>query len=114
MDVLGFTVRYERPDERFASLELCGAELMIEQTVDDSRTLLAGEVQFPFGRGLNLQIEVEDADVLHRRVQSAGSRIFLSVEDRWYGVGDNTEGGNRQFVVMDPDGYLPPLLARFG
>lgn len=105
-DVLGFTVRYDRPDERFAYLDLHGAELMIEQTVDPSRTFLAGEAVSPFGRGVHLQIEVTDADALFARVQAAGSRIFLPIEDRWYQTGEAEESGNRQFVVSDPDGYL--------
>lgn len=106
VEVLAFTVRRERPEERFASLERGGAELMIEQTVDESRTLLAGEAQFPFGRGVNLQIEVEAVDALCDRVQAAGSQIFLPLEGHLYRVRDTAEGGNRQFVVQDPDGYL--------
>jgi hypothetical protein len=35
--VLGFFVRYDRPEQRFAYLERDGAELMIEQTVDPGR-----------------------------------------------------------------------------
>jgi len=104
-EVLGFAVRYERLEERFAYLDLDGAELMIEQTVDSSRTFLADVVAYPFGRGVHLQIEVENSDALYARVQAASSRIFLPIEDRWYRV-DNEESGNRQFVVMDPDGYL--------
>ena len=105
-DFLGFAVRYDRPDERFAYLDLHGAELMIEQTVDPTRTFLAGELQYPFGRGIHLQIEVDDADALYARVLAAESRIFLPLEDRWYQIGEREESGNRQFVVSDPDGYL--------
>jgi catechol 2,3-dioxygenase-like lactoylglutathione lyase family enzyme len=104
-EVLGFTVRYSRPEERFAYLDLDGAELMIEQTTDPSRTFVPGELHFPFGRGMNLQIEVMDADFLYERVLCAGIPLFLPIEDRWYRR-DNEEDGNRQFVVMDPDGYL--------
>ena len=105
-DVLGFAVRYDRPDERFAYLDLGGAELMIEQTVERSRTFLAAEARYPFGRGVHLQIEIDDADALYARVQAAGSRIFLPIEDRWYQTGETEESGDRQFVVVDPDGYL--------
>jgi hypothetical protein len=48
---------------------------------------------------------VENADKLHDRVLAAGSPIFLPMEERWYRL-NNEESGNRQFVVMDPDGYL--------
>ena len=32
-------------------------------------------------------------------------KLFLEVEEKWYRV-DDQEAGNRQFLVMDPDGYL--------
>jgi catechol 2,3-dioxygenase-like lactoylglutathione lyase family enzyme len=104
-DVLGFVVRYSRVEERFAYLDLDGAELMIEQTVSPERTLVAGELVAPFGRGVNLQIDVDDVDALHTRVQAAGAHIFLPLEERWYPAGGQ-EVGVRQFVVADPDGYL--------
>jgi len=104
-ETLGFSVRYARPEERFAYLDFAGAEVMIEQTVDLARTFVAGELDYPFGRGMNLQIEVRDVDALYARVRAAGSRIFLPLEERWYRR-DAEEVGNRQFVVMDPDGYL--------
>jgi len=104
-EVCGFAVRYSRPEERFAYLDREGAELMIEQTVDLPRTFVAGEIHYPFGRGMHLQIEVSDADALYARVLAVGSPIFLPIEDRWYRT-DAGEEGNRQFIVQDPDGYL--------
>ncbi len=104
-EILGFSVRYVRQEERFAYLDLAGAALMIEQTVEDARTLVAGDMDYPFGRGINLQISIDDVDALYARAQAAGSRIFLPLEERWYRRHAD-EVGNRQFVVMDPDGYL--------
>jgi catechol 2,3-dioxygenase-like lactoylglutathione lyase family enzyme len=103
--VLGFGVRYARHEERFAYLDLAGAALMIEQTVAGARTLVAGTLDYPFGRGINLQISIDDVDSLYTRARAAGNRIFLPLEERWYRR-DAEEVGNRQFVVMDPDGYL--------
>jgi catechol 2,3-dioxygenase-like lactoylglutathione lyase family enzyme len=104
-EVLGFRVRYTRPAERFAYLDLEGAELMLEQTVDPARTLVAGELAYPFGRGMNLEIGVDDVDAIYARAQAAGTIIFLPLEERWYRR-DAAEVGNRKFVAMDPDGYL--------
>ncbi|MGE3857188.1 MAG: bleomycin resistance protein [Dehalococcoidia bacterium] len=102
-EVLGFEVRYERLDERFAYLDREGAHLMIEQPT--GRSFVAGDLRPPFGRGVNLQIEVADIAALHDRVRGAGIELFLPLEDRWYRR-DATLLGNRQFVVHDPDGYL--------
>lgn len=103
--VCGFRIRYERPEDRFAYLDLDGAELMLEQVGEGPRTFLSGPLERPYGRGINLQIEVADVDGLHARAVAAGSEVFLPIEERWYRVGTG-EAGNRQFVVLDPDGYL--------
>jgi catechol 2,3-dioxygenase-like lactoylglutathione lyase family enzyme len=103
--VVGFIVVYERPDERFAYLDLDGAELMIEQTTELDRTLVSGDLIHPYGRGMNLQITVDSVDLIHARVDGADATIFLPMEERWY-QGDDIEMGQRQFVAADPDGYL--------
>ena len=110
-EVLGFEVAYERPEERFAYLEREGAEIMLEQP--RGRTLLAGEPRHPFGRGVNLQVQVSNVDRLYEGVQSAGATVLLDMEEKWYRVGDSLTG-NRQFVVQDPDGYLLRFFGDLG
>jgi catechol 2,3-dioxygenase-like lactoylglutathione lyase family enzyme len=103
--VLGFAVLYDRPEERFAHLMREGATLMLEQPVDPGRTWLAGPLEHPYGRGINLQIEVTDLRPLHAAVLAAQAPLLLPLEERWYRRGD-AQFGQRQFVVQDPDGYL--------
>ena len=101
--LLGFDVMFDRPEERFAYLDRQGAQLMLEQPTN--RSFLLGDLQFPYGRGMNLQIDVDDLDVLYDSVVKAGGRVALPLEEKWYRVGDDSFG-QRQFVVADPDGYL--------
>lgn len=105
-EVLGFGCRYERPDEGFAYLNLGEAELMIDQ-IGAGRTFDDGHlpVAYPFGKGVNLQIRVADVAQLVSAIQAAGMPLYLPLEEKWYGKG-NSEVGNWQFVVADPDGYL--------
>ncbi|MCA8967403.1 MAG: VOC family protein [Planctomycetes bacterium] len=103
VDVLGFAVCYSRDDPLFAYLEREGAQLMLEQYRDDG--WLTAPLHAPFGRGMNLQIECSDATTLRDRVVAAGGRMFLDLEDAWYAAGD-VEVGQRQCIVVDPDGYL--------
>src|SRR5271168_2595460 len=84
VNVLGFSVRYSRPEERFAYLEREGAELMIEQSTDPFRNWVTGDLTPPFGRGINLQIQVTDITALLAAVTDAGHPLFLELEDRWY------------------------------
>jgi catechol 2,3-dioxygenase-like lactoylglutathione lyase family enzyme len=110
-EILGFSVLYDRPEERFAYLDREGAQIMIEQSV--GRQFLAGELDHPYGRGINLQIEVSAVEPLFLTVQASGAPIYLPLEDRWYRR-DDTLLGNRQFIVQDPDGYLLRFFERRG
>ena len=103
VNVLGFSILYQREDEGFAYLEREGAEIMLEQP--KRRSFVAGELQYPYGRGLNLQIEVSHVQTLYEAVRSAAAPVSLALEERWYRR-DQEQVGNRQFVVQDPDGYL--------
>ncbi|MDA8585304.1 VOC family protein [Rhodobacteraceae bacterium] len=105
-DILGFACSYERRDEGFCYLRLGDAELMIDQ-IGKGRTFDDGHLPttYPFGKGLNVQIEVKDIGSLTSALKNAGISLYLEKEDKWYGKGDE-EVGNRQFVVADPDGYL--------
>jgi len=104
--VLGFTCLYERPEEGFCYLSLNGAELMIDQ-IGEGRTFDDGHLptEYPFGKGLNVQIQVEEIAPLTKALAAAEIPLYLEVEDKWYRK-DDYEVGNRQFVVADPDGYL--------
>jgi hypothetical protein len=55
----------------------------------------------------------DKVDELYARVQQAGAPIFLPIEEKWYRAGD-VEFGCRQFIVQDPDGYLPRFSEDLG
>ena len=59
--ILGFKVEYSRPEDRFAFLSLQGSQLMVEEINHNWDT---GELERPFGRGVNLQIEVDSVEEL--------------------------------------------------
>jgi catechol 2,3-dioxygenase-like lactoylglutathione lyase family enzyme len=104
--VLGFSQLYGRVEDGFAFLDRNGAQLMIDERSDDGeRDWIAAELQHPYGRGINLEIEVEAVDRLHDSCVQHGARIFLPLEERWYRR-DDALLGVRQFIVMDPDGYF--------
>lgn len=109
--LLGFSVVYDRPEERFAYLDREGAQIMLEQPVN--RALITGELTHPYGRGMNLQIEVSDAGALHAAVEASRWPLFLALEDKWYRR-DRNLAGNRQFAIQDPDGYLLRFFESLG
>lgn len=111
--LVGFEVLYMRPENDFAMLQKDGAALMIEGLTDKSRHWSVGQMERPFGRGMNLQIEVEDIQNLYQNFKKAGYPLFLEMEEKWYRI-DDKETGNRQFLVQDPDGYLLRFFENMG
>ena len=87
--------------------------LMLEQADGPGRRFRTATLEHPYGRGINLQIEVSDVDLLHAQATKAGATIHVSLEERWYLRGDQ-EAGIRQFVVIDPDGYLLRFCTSLG
>ncbi|MBV8448253.1 MAG: VOC family protein [Hyphomicrobiales bacterium] len=111
VDLLGFQILYDRPEERFAYLEREGAELMIEEPT--GRVWLTASLSYPFGRGINLQIAVSQIDKLYDKCQLERLPIFLAMEEKFYRRGD-TFLGCRQFILQDPDGYLLRFQEKLG
>ena len=104
VDVLGFKIEYQRPEEGFAYLSLGESQIMIDQ-IGLTRTWKTGEFEHPLGRGINLQIEVPEIEPMLTSLRSSGTMLFMEPEEKWYRKNE-TEVGNRQFLVQDPDGYL--------
>lgn len=91
-------------------LERQGSRIMLDEIQNNSvgkteRTWFMGPLERPFGRGINLQIKTTQVDELYDHVQKSGGNIFLPIEEKWYRANDILLG-NRQFIVLDPDGYM--------
>ena len=115
-ELAGFEVLYDRPEDGFAYLSLAGAELMLEEAPEefgDAEYWWTGAPEKPYGRGINLQIEVDDVDAICQRMQSRDWPLFKAMEERWYRMGDE-HTGNREFLVQDPDGYLLRFFSDLG
>ncbi|TCT41092.1 bleomycin resistance protein [Martelella mediterranea] len=111
VNLIGFSIVYQRPEEGFAFLQLGAAQLMLD-TVGMGRTF-DGVADGLSGRGVNFQIEVTDPDHIVRVLADAEWPLFLPIEEKWYRRGSE-EVGNRQFCVRDPDGYLLRLTRSLG
>src|SRR3990172_1614676 len=69
LDLIGFVAEYDRPEERFASIALGSARIMLEEvpsleaaTPDEFARgeWRTAELRHPFGRGVNLEVAVPD------------------------------------------------------
>ncbi|MFO1174810.1 MAG: hypothetical protein U1E48_06330 [Paracoccaceae bacterium] len=108
---LGFAVAFSRPAQRLACL--CrpeGAQVMFYERDGDWET---GPMEPPFGRGTIIQLFVADVDSIAATVQAAGLPFFVPPREKWRDWGDRL-GGQREFLVQDPDGYLVMVAQRIG
>jgi catechol 2,3-dioxygenase-like lactoylglutathione lyase family enzyme len=108
---LGFDIAYERPAQKLACLEHPdGAQMMMYERDGYWET---GPFEQPFGRGAIFQVFVEDVDAVHARVAAAAHPFYVPLREKWRDWGDRL-GGQREFLVQDPDGYLVMVAQRIG
>ena len=110
---LGFEVAYQRPEDGFVYLDSNGAQVMLEQADPDAGQWLTAPLSKPFGRGINLQIDVVAVGPIIQKLGQAGFPLYRECKDTWYRA-NNVEIGQREFIVQDPDGYLVRLVERLG
>ena len=99
---LGFSILYERKEDKFCFLELDGNQLMIEEVNEHWNT---GVLEYPYGRGINLSMEVKDIDSIYRLAVENQYPIFRDMQIDQYRVGDKLYC-DKQFLIQDLDGYL--------
>ncbi len=99
---LGFQIMYERVEDRFCFLELEGNQIMIEQINDHWNT---AKLEYPFGRGINISMAIDDIDTFYKKVKTANIKIFKELMINQYQVKD-TVYEDKEFLIQDPDGYL--------
>ena len=101
---LGFKVEYERPENRFVFLSMGDIQFMLQELSDNDKWNLA-PLTYPFGNGINFQLEVDSVDKIYSKLKEQNYPIAFDIEENWYRQDDKLLG-NKEFLVQDPDGYL--------
>ena len=109
--ILGFKIEYFREEKKFAFVSLNGAQMMLEENNEELWS--AGNLEYPFGRGINFSIEVLDINLILKNLKNNNIDLKLNVEEKWYRK-DKVFKGEKHFLVMDPDGYLLRFLEDLG
>ena len=101
---LGFKIEYERPENKFVFLSMGEIQFMIQEISDDDKWDVA-PLSYPFGNGINFQLEVNNVEDIYNSLKDNDYKIAFEIEENWYRQ-DNKLLGNKEFLVQDPDGYL--------
>jgi catechol 2,3-dioxygenase-like lactoylglutathione lyase family enzyme len=102
VNILGFDLEYERLADKFAFLSYGEAQIMIEEINGYWNT---GELQYPFGRGINLQIAAEDVYKIANKLKQNNINLFRDIMESTYECGCEVVF-EKEILVQDPDGYL--------
>ena len=101
---IGFKIEYERPENKFVFLSLGEIQFMLQEITDNDKWDVA-PLTYPFGNGINFQLEVENVDKIYNLLKENKYKIAFEIKENWYRQDDKLLG-NKEFLVQDPDGYL--------
>lgn len=110
LNILSFKIEYLRPEDKFAMISLDDCQIMIEEINGHWQT---GELSYPFGRGINFQIIVSDINDIYKNLKIHKYPIKIEIQENWYRA-DNKLVGQKEFLLMDPDGYLLRFIQTLG
>lgn len=102
IDILNFKLEYERKEDKFAFLSYNGSQIMIEQINENWNV---GTLKYPFGRGVNFQIETDEIDEISKRLKAHNIKIYKDIFTSEYIVNGQTYV-DKELLIQDPDGYL--------
>ena len=103
IDILGFKIEYQRKNPNFAFLSYEKSQLMIQELISGEKE--NEKLEYPFGRGINFQIETPSVVKIIKTLKKHKYPIVKDVKDSWY-KGNKILYGCREILVKDPDGYL--------
>ena len=109
---LGFKVEYQRPENKFVFLSMGEIQFMLQEISDNDKWNLA-PLSYPFGNGINFQLEVNSVDMIYSKLEDTNYSITFEIEENWYRQDDKLLG-NKEFLVQDPDGYFLRVFEDFG
>ncbi|MFT5879898.1 MAG: catechol 2,3-dioxygenase-like lactoylglutathione lyase family enzyme [Moritella sp.] len=110
-NILGFSIRIRRELPDFVYLEKGHIQLMLEQ--EHEKAWITGELEYPLGRGINLQMEIPDLTDMLVSLKGADITFYRELHESWYDIGEKLSG-EKEFVIQDPDGYLLRFTQHLG
>ena len=100
----GFKIEYDRKEDKFAFMSFGEIQFMFCELKDVNKWE-TGKLEYPFGRGINFQLEVDNLDEIYNNLKNNNYTISFDMEENWYRQDDKLLG-SKEFLVQDPDGYL--------
>ena len=100
----GYSPSWHPRENKFVFISLNNIQFMLQELSDQNKWEIA-ELSYPFGNGINFQLEVSNIDNIYNNLVKNNYHITFPIEENWYRQG-NRLLGNKEFLIQDPDGYL--------
>ena len=78
----GFKIEYERPENKFVFISLGQIQFMLQEISDNDKWDV-GTLKYPFGNGINFQLDVENLDEIYNNLKNANYTITFEIEENW-------------------------------
>ena len=75
--IAGFKVEYDRPKNKFAFISLGEIQFMLQEIANNDKWNVA-PLSYPFGNGINFQLEVENLDEIYNSFKNSSS-LYMPV-----------------------------------
>lgn len=99
---IGFEIIYERKEDKFCFLQLEENQIMIQE---NNEIWTTGTLEYPFGRGINISMSLENIDEYYRFIKTKNIKLFQDLKINKYRVNKQIYE-DKEFLIQDPDGYL--------
>ena len=94
---IGFIIEYERPENKFVFLSMGEIQFMLQE-IDENNKWDVAPLAYPFGNGINFQLEVDNVEKIYNTLKDNNYKIAFNIEENWYRK-DNKLLGNKEFLV---------------
>ncbi len=101
---LEFKLEYQRDNPKFAFISHQGSQIMIQQDDDDEEWHNA-KAEYPYGRGLNLEIKTDNIEKIIENLKQHNYPLKRGLQESSYNTIDGVKK-QKEILVMDPSGYL--------
>ena len=78
---IGFKIEYERHENKFAFLSLGEIQFMLQEISKEDKWDIA-PLKYPFGNGINFQLEVENVDKIYNLLKENNYKIAFEMEEK--------------------------------
>ena len=109
---LYFKLEYARSERKFAFLSFDASQLMLQQREPSDNH--SGPLDYPYGRGVNLQIQVPDVEAVAKVLNEHDYPARSPVQEKWRQISEIELVGSRELKVLDPDGYYLRFAQELG